>query len=248
MPRLPFFRAHSRLQEQVSAYVDNELGGREQARVRDHLEACAECTALAGSFAGTKQLLAALPAVEPPRSFRLTPAIMAAPARSRPVPARSRLPLRVAQMATAVAVMALAIVVVVDLGDSGSSGSQTAAPASAGGAESAGSLASKGAPADAAAPTVATVRPFNSGGVEGQGVTSPPPAARGTAAPAQAPYESRDGATEGAPKPQSQVAAPSTSNDSAPYRWAEAALGASTIVAAAAMAALWRSRRRHSDD
>jgi len=250
MPRLPFIHAHRRLQERVSAYVDNELGEREQARVRDHLDACAECAALVRGFAGTKQLLAAMPAVEPPRSFRLTPAMVAAPALSRPAPGRSQLPLRVAQMATAVAVMALAIVVAVDLGDTGSSGGQTAAPASAGGAEGGAALTNKGAASDAAAaPTVATVRPFNGGGVEGQGVTSPvPPGTGATVAPAQAPYESRNGLPQEAPKTFGAAPAPVAGDDGAPYRWAEAALGAMAVVAAGATTLLWRSRRRHSDD
>ncbi len=248
MPRLPFIHAHSRLQEQVSAYVDGELAGRERDRVRDHLRTCAECAALARSLAGTKQLLAAMPAVEAPRSFRLTQTMVGAPARARPAPGRSVVPLRVAQMATAVAVMALGIVVVVDLGDQGSSGGQLAASTAGGAAEGAGAATSKGVAADSAQPTAPTVRPFNSGGVESQGVASPVPAARSTEAAPQAPSQSGDSFSQDSMAPVNRVEAPPKANNDARYRWAEGALGAVAIFAAGAMGMLWRTRKRHFDE
>ena len=76
--------------------------------------------------------MATLPEVEPPRSFRLTPAMVAG---GQPVSRRARPPLpilRLAQGTAAVAVAALMAVVVVDL--SGTTGSEDGDGDSAAGA------------------------------------------------------------------------------------------------------------------
>ena len=63
--------------ELLSAYIDHALDVREMRRVDSHLDGCDVCRAEYHQLLATKQLLAGLPAVAPPRSFTLTPQMVA---------------------------------------------------------------------------------------------------------------------------------------------------------------------------
>lgn len=119
-----FLRPHSRWREQVDAYLDEELPGAARARFGGHLAACIDCTAELEARRSLKQLLSAVPEMPAPRSFRLTPAMAAAPAKA---PAAPRLALRAAQFGAAAASIALVTVLFIDVGGSGGSGGDTTA-------------------------------------------------------------------------------------------------------------------------
>jgi anti-sigma factor RsiW len=229
--------------------VDGELMQGDRDRVARHLATCAECDLLAGQLTSVRRMLSSMPEVEPPRSFRLTPAMVAGPARRERPPDGSRFFFRAAQMTTAVAVMALAVVVVLDLsvGDE-SSNRQLAAPVAsdAGGAQTSKSLNS-GAPAPEGTRAAATVPPFNSGGAGAQGVTTPAATPSAPASNVSSPEVTADAY---GPEPLSQSARPVTSSEAAggaSYRWAEMILGPAALASAGVTLVLWRSRRSRSD-
>jgi anti-sigma factor RsiW len=119
--RIPFFRGHSRWEAMVDASVDGALSPREAARLEAHRSACAACSRALEATLALKAALATLPEVEAPRSFRLTPAMVAAkPAVRRPGPPLAVY--RFAQAAGGVALAAFVAVVVIDLGDPGRGG------------------------------------------------------------------------------------------------------------------------------
>lgn len=118
--RLGLFRPHARLRSQVDAYLDGELAASEAPRFESHLAGCAACSAAVARGRELKVLLASAPAVQAPRSFRLTPEMLGEPARA-PSPARPRqFAVRFAQASAGLAAAALVAVAVVDLtgGDS----------------------------------------------------------------------------------------------------------------------------------
>jgi anti-sigma factor RsiW len=57
------------VQQQLSAYVDRELAGREMLEIRSHLSACSRCAAEEEDIRTLKSLLAGVPTVEPLPGF-----------------------------------------------------------------------------------------------------------------------------------------------------------------------------------
>lgn len=180
-----FFRRHARYRELVDAWADAELAPAEAARMDAHLAGCAECRAAVDSARVMKASVAALPELAVPRSFRLTPAMVAT---QRSVPAKAATPgfLMVARVGAAASVAAFAIVATLNFSGTGDTGDQTIA-ASAPAPESA-ELKSTGTEAtddDGAAaqdmqsqPGAAS--PPAGGGVSGAGVDTPAVPATGT--------------------------------------------------------------------
>jgi anti-sigma factor RsiW len=77
---LPRHRRYARL---ADAFVDGELGGGDLRRFEAHLPTCARCQAAVASARTLKTSISALPELTPPRSFRLTQAMVATPATTR---------------------------------------------------------------------------------------------------------------------------------------------------------------------
>jgi anti-sigma factor RsiW len=138
--RLPLYRPHSRYLEMADAFADGELSKREHSRFEGHLATCEACGTAVETARETKRLLAALPEVDAPRSFRLTPAMVGEAAPRRPLPVPSRVPvlvLRASQATAGLAAAALAVVVSVNLSSS-TGNDDDVAPADALGQEKAG--------------------------------------------------------------------------------------------------------------
>ncbi|MBA4181551.1 MAG: hypothetical protein C0506_13255 [Anaerolinea sp.] len=182
--RFAFLRRHSKFQDQVDAYLDGELSTAENNQFEIHIARCDSCAAAVRDGRELKAMFSSLAPVESPRSFGLTPAMVAG-IPVRPQPARQpALALRFAQITAGVAIMALAAVAVADFtgGNSGSNGDQRMA--SDGGAEnsakSAPEAASTAGPATSgagaldrgASPPAALPTPIGSG-VEAQGNGTP---------------------------------------------------------------------------
>ncbi len=113
-----WFNRHSRLRDQLSAYIDGELDSSVAKQLERHLAECGRCRQEMEQLRATVAALQQLPAVEPPRSFTLSPERVAL---RRPVPVASPLAFGTRIAAAGVAA-ALAVVLVVDLGDFGGDG------------------------------------------------------------------------------------------------------------------------------
>ncbi len=189
------FNRHVRLRESLSAYIDGELSARDAQKLESHLQSCLACREELEGQRLASSALRELQAAEAPRSFALTPDMVARPAPApAPAPARSSLPalntgLRLAAASLAVA---LAAVMIVDRADfvgnnSSNSNSDSAAVAerNAGATTSADrgyrALAPSGADADTSA-------------AEGSAATSAAPAA---SAPTSVPSTGTPGAISG---------------------------------------------------
>lgn len=92
--------------QKISAYLDNELSGRDRARLQARIEQDPDYRAALNALRQTKALLGELPQVEPRRSFTLTPEMVGAQPRRTWFPSR--------QIATVLTALMLAIVVGVD--------------------------------------------------------------------------------------------------------------------------------------
>lgn len=116
------FRPHRRWRALAEAYADGELPRADTQRVEAHLSGCDACRAQVESARAVRRLLAAAPLEPAPRSFRLTPAMVAPEAQAprRTSGARAVTLMRASQALAGVAVLAFAFFVVVDL--SGSTG------------------------------------------------------------------------------------------------------------------------------
>lgn len=101
---------HGWLREQLSAYLDGELGPAERARLEAHLQGCPACRAELDSLRRTVELVGRLPAVSPLRSFRLTSAMVR---EAGPRPALAGL--RLLPAATALSALLLLVVLGADL-------------------------------------------------------------------------------------------------------------------------------------
>ena len=113
-----WFNRHRRLRDQLSAYIDGELDASAVERLERHLAECGRCRQEMEQLRSTVAALQELPAVEPPRSFTLTPERAAL----RPqMPMASPLAFG-ARIATAGVAAVLAVVLVVDFGDFGGDG------------------------------------------------------------------------------------------------------------------------------
>lgn len=92
--------------QQISAYLDDELSGRDRARLRERIEQDPTYRAALHALQQTRDLLRELPQVPPPRNFTLTPEMAGVQ------PRRSWFPSR--QLATVLTALLLAVVVGVD--------------------------------------------------------------------------------------------------------------------------------------
>lgn len=253
---LAAMRPHARVRAQASAYVDGELTPPTRDRFETHLLQCEECARAVAAARAVKTLLAALPTAEAPRSFRLTPQMVSAPAVAayRPGSAAS---LRFAQAATALAVFALIAVVSAGVLGSSSSGSTTSAQSGP-----RNSNESKDAGQKAVAATAAS----SSGSVSGRNVATPAvgavavPQAAADRSAAEPPPASGQPPTAGA----FGYASPEALRDSAPARdqppsrndistgdgmvnrrWLELALVIVIVAAGAVWLRLSRTTRRN---
>ena len=184
MRLIPAFGRHSRFRDDVDAFVDGELSGGRLRAFEAHITACEACRSAVESARSLKAAFQSLPQWVAPRSFALTPAMVAAaekaPANTGPLP---RYVLAVRAMA-AVAVVAFMAVFAASLAGGAGESSQTragtandqfVAPESA-----AGNALSTGAGAQdsnyaTVSPTLGLV-PATTGAMSGQGVSSATPA------------------------------------------------------------------------
>ena len=113
-----WFNRHRRRRDQLSAYIDGELDASAAERLERHLSQCGRCRREMEQLSATVAALQELPAVEPPRSFTLSPERVAP---RPPMPVASPLAFG-ARIAAAGVATALAVVLVVDLGDLGGDG------------------------------------------------------------------------------------------------------------------------------
>jgi hypothetical protein len=113
-----WFNRHRRLRDQLSAYIDGELDASAAERLERHLAECGRCRQEMEQLRATVAALQELPAVEPPRSFTLSPERVAP---RPPMPVASPLAFG-ARIAAAGVAAALAVVLIVDLGDFGGDG------------------------------------------------------------------------------------------------------------------------------
>jgi hypothetical protein len=188
----------------LSAAADGSASDAARARVEAHASTCATCRARLDEYTSVRAMLASLPFEDAPRSFRLSPAHAAAPARPVP-PARGgrALALRAMPALAAVAAVAFMALVGVDLiggsnGNNATAGPQLAAVREAPSAASSGGQDKSLAPAPSSAQA-----PDNSS----SGVAPPatPPAAGALA----------DSATNATPPTEGQLYAASGTREAA---------------------------------
>lgn len=75
---------HREARENLSAYLDGSLPAAGRARVEDHLGTCPDCRTELDDLGRLRGLLHAVPAVDPPRSFVLTPDLLRRPPTLQP--------------------------------------------------------------------------------------------------------------------------------------------------------------------
>ena len=112
------FDRHRRFRSKLSAYIDGELSSDEVRSLDTHLKSCDSCRLDLDEMRAAVDALKGIPEVDAPRSFRLTPEMVA---ERRPAASWSPSPglMNGMRMATAGLTVALALVFVVDLGGSG---------------------------------------------------------------------------------------------------------------------------------
>jgi anti-sigma factor RsiW len=103
-------REHQYVSDRLTAYMDEELVPREQARVETHLSTCEECRVDLRTLRWTKGLLRKVPAIKVPRSFVVREADIV-PGRL----VRRRFPVLAAQWATAAVALLFVLVLGGDL-------------------------------------------------------------------------------------------------------------------------------------
>ncbi|MFN0095210.1 MAG: anti-sigma factor family protein [Dehalococcoidia bacterium] len=253
--RIPFGRARWRPEEAVDAYLDGALATDERARLERDLERRPELQAMLEEHRVARQVLRDLPGdLDPPRSFRLTPAMVAAPV---PAVRRAHPALRTGAQALA-GVSAVVLVGALTLGSLGGSvggdDDGGALRLSETNESAAGAAAEKAAPtaANADAPATATAsiatpaptvpRPAG-GGVSGQVAPSPEPAtpappATGAGSPGDEPPTGGEGEAPATGETGDTAALTFDSNFAPPGDDGDSGLAGSTIVALAAAALL----------
>lgn len=183
---MTWFRRSVHPEEDLSAYVDEELDERARRAVETHLATCEACSTLLKELQDTKSLLSELPRVEPRRSLALGPEF-AVPRRIAPAPHRMSL-----TFAPAVALTLLVGLLFVDAIDStggssndafSSSGSTAASRAEEPQAAAGLAIEAAKTPAENGADAT-TDSAANQDGSDASGDQAPNPAAAG-AAPAE---------------------------------------------------------------
>lgn len=168
-------RRHSWYAARADAFADGELTPGEAARFEQHMAACDTCRAVVAEGRELRAIVARLPEVPVPRSFRLTPSMAAS---AKPAPAlvpKAPLYLGLVRAGAALSVAALVSVVAFDAlnsEDSGNGSRGGAAPASAdyNAEDTAGSPGEALSDKAAATPQLA---PANGAGVSGSGLATP---------------------------------------------------------------------------
>jgi len=125
------FHRHRKYAEMVDAFVDAELRDGDARRFTAHLETCARCSDAVAAARQFKAALKAVPEAPAPRSFRITPAMLAG-SQGSAVPARTGVPLymNLARAGAALSVVAFASVVAFGAFDSPPSGDDDSSAAS----------------------------------------------------------------------------------------------------------------------
>lgn len=264
-------RPHRRWEEAASAYVDGELGDGALRRFESHLSGCAACTEQVEGLRHTKALIAGMPEVAGPRSFRLTPAMLGQPAR-QPLKAAPSWGFRGAAMVAGVAVVALLSVVAIDTSRSSENAANHAEStandgtrqtlSTASGAAAGTSAEDSAAPRSVPTPSPATkgIAPPDIGGTGAQTLptasnASPVPGVTQPQAPLTGPGSSSSpdvtssNAYAATVPPQGALVpatgAPANEQDEGePYRPLEAGLAALAIGAAVGAALMYRRKGR----
>lgn len=251
---LNILHRHARWEERLDSYVDGELSTAREQDLDRHLGSCTACRDAVATRRAMKQLVVALPETPAPRSFRLTPALLAAAATAPvpPTPVRSTaasFAMRTAWMTAAVAAFTVAVVAVLDATSTGSgSGSDKAglaAPAVANASPAA--RAADAATVEGTAAASATAPSFASspsteatpGSVKAAGAPddTPTPSAPNAvvATPLAEDSSSGGGVTSSVPgpddTPQEAARVASSDDDDTQFRALEATLGALAVVA-----------------
>jgi len=183
MQVLHFLNRHKWFASRADAYVDGELAPAELSRFESHLPGCARCTAATAAARTLHTTIAALPEFEAPRSFRLTPAMVASSAPAPQQHSGTPVYLGLVRAAAGLSAAAFAAVLVVSaFQSSGSSSNDSAAQPEAG--EFA---ATKLAPVTSGAnesvspePSPGLAPPTNDGAVAGSAITTPTTTAAGS--------------------------------------------------------------------
>ena len=108
-----FPSSHDRELELLSAYLDNQLGPAERAKLERRLAQEPQLQATLDDLRTVKVRLVALPKVKPPRNFTLTPKLLEARGLAAPRPLTRLLPL--VNLATALAAVLFAVLITADL-------------------------------------------------------------------------------------------------------------------------------------
>ncbi len=228
---------HNVRKEDLSAYVDGELGAAALQRVEAHLEVCAACSESVTELRAVRQSVKELPRVPVPRSFVLREADVAA----APTRVGGGLFGSVTPLLSGVAAIAIVAFVVLAGFDITSDSSNRGAGITAGEFSTSDDLeadAANEAPANAAVPQTSEREGYNAGdeGLPGELILDD-----GEAAPPQEESISDDGTRLGT-DPQSAVA--SGDDDETGLRIAEALAAGIAVVAGGAAWFIWWRRRQ----
>ncbi|MCZ2110183.1 MAG: zf-HC2 domain-containing protein [Dehalococcoidia bacterium] len=253
---------HRRWQGAASAYIDGELGGRALRDFELHLAQCAVCREQVAGLRQASALIAALPEVAAPRSFRLTRAMVEQSARPQASGSPSWL-FRGAAVVSGAALIALISVVAIDLSSPGEETASLAAPASgngafsnsasgAGGVNTEGQAAPPAAPASTPAPKGIAVPEIGGTGAQSVPSTAPGsihPEALGTRAADAAGAPSPGSKTDGVPHRPADEAVPSLASRNegdtpTAYRALEAGLAVIALGAAAGAVVTYKRKGR----
>jgi hypothetical protein len=244
------FSRHRPDGDAISTWLDGALDPPAAAALEAHVAACDACRARAGELRAVRASLAALPRVDPPRSFRLHPSQLAAPAPRRPYAPSPWM--RYAPAVSAAAMVVFAVLVGVDITRT----ADDSAPGMGGFARTLSDDSSEMAAAPAERSATDTVDPAAAGAAAEEAVS--PDAATS----ADGDDTAFSGATPSAPAPEEQIAAitresgeqtaeavqlrDATDDDDAGVSWlrvAEVTAAAVALIAALYAATSFRRRR-----
>lgn len=171
---LNILQRHSRFGENVDAFVDGELAPADARRFEAHLLGCEECSAAVAAAQDLKTMVAALPESPAPRSFRLTPEMVAAAPPAPVVQRRTPAYVGLVRAGAALSVAAFATVLAAGLvrsgGDSDSAAFRELSTNTA--LQDTASGAAPEAPSDKAAEPTPQLAPASNGGVSVSGMAT----------------------------------------------------------------------------